>query len=237
MNEIIPSILEKDFLEIKNKIGLIRGKVKTVHLDLCDGIFVPNRTWPFYSSADMEEDFNFKKIISEEEGLPFWDEIDYEIDLMVVDAVENFYSYFKLGPRRIIFHLSAQKNIEQFQDFLFGLDPYLRDNIEIGLAFKPSDDLSVVLKLSEQVDFLQMMGSDRIGFQGEIFSEKNFERIEILKKELPGIILSVDIGINLQNASKLLSLGIDRLVAGSSIWKSVDPVASLSQLENINPVA
>ena len=72
------------------------------------------------------------------------------------------------------------KNIEEFEHFLEGLDMYMRDNMEIGLAFKPSDDLSVVSRLSHKVDFLHCMGSDKIGFQGETFSEKALENIKFL---------------------------------------------------------
>ena len=63
---------------------------------------------------------------------------------MVADAVENFDIYMKLGPKRIIFHLDAQKDIKEFEDFLDGLDMYIRDSVELGLAFKPSDDLALL---------------------------------------------------------------------------------------------
>ena len=80
--------------------------------------------------------------MNEEEGLPFWADFDFELDLMVADASENFDLYMKLGAKRMIFHLGAQKDPEEFEHFLEGLDMYIRDNVEIGLAFKPSDDLA-----------------------------------------------------------------------------------------------
>ena len=133
----------------------------------------------------------------------------------------------------MIFHLSAQKNIEEFEHFLEGLDMYIRDNVEMGLAFNPSDDLAVVSRLSHKVDFLQCMGSDKLGFQGETFSGKALENIKLLKKNLPGIVISVDIGINLDNAEEILAAGADRLVAGSSIWKSPDPIGALQAFQNL----
>ena len=137
MSEIIPAILEKDFNEIKNKLGVLHGRAKTVQIDFCDGVFVPSQTWPF-SSGGLD-DADFHKIVNEEEGLPYWQEFDFEFDLMVADAVENFDIFMKLGPKRIIFHLLAQKNLEDFTHFLEGLDMYIRDNIQIGLAFRPSE--------------------------------------------------------------------------------------------------
>jgi len=231
MSEIIPAILEKNFSEIKNKLTALREQVKCVHLDIQDGIFEKEPTWPFSSGGF--DDIDFQKIINEEEGLPFWQEFDFEFDLMVMDAVENFDIYMKLGPKRMIFHLGAQKNLEDFEHFLEGLDMYIRDNIEIGLAFKPSDDLTVVSKLSHKVDFLHCMGSDKIGFQGEKFSDQALENIKFLKKNLPGIVVSVDIGINLHNAQSIIDAGADRLTIGSSIWKSGDPIGTLQTFQSL----
>jgi ribulose-phosphate 3-epimerase len=231
MADITPAILEKDFGEIKNKLTFLREKVSCVHLDICDGIFVRSLTWPFATGGF--EDFDFLKIINEEEGLPFWADFNFEFDLMVADAVENFDIYLKLGPKRMIFHLGAQKNLEEFEHFLESLDMYIRDNVEIGLAFRPSDDLAVVSKLSSKVDFLHCMGSDKIGLQGEPFSPKALEDIKFLKKNLPGIVISVDIGINLENAETILSAGVDRLTVGSGIWKSGDPIGALENFQSL----
>ncbi|MFZ1019673.1 MAG: hypothetical protein WAN61_01615 [Minisyncoccia bacterium] len=231
MAEIIPAILEKDFGEIKNKLTFLRSRAKCVQIDFCDGVFVKNQTWPFATGGF--EDYDFTKILNEEEGLPFWEEFDFEFDLMVMDASENFEVYLKLGPKRVIFHLSAQKNLEDFKHFLDGLDMYTRDSVEIGLAFKPSDDLSVVAELSYKVDFLQCMGIDQDGFQGEKFDEKVIENIKFLKDSLPGIIISVDGGVSLENAEILLDAGADRLTVGSSIWKNGDPLGALKNFQSL----
>ncbi len=231
MSEIIPAILEKNFGEIKNKLTALRGQVKCVHIDICDGVEVPNQTWPFSSGGF--DDYDFKKIINEEEGVPFWDEFDFEFDLMVADAVENFDLYMKLGPKRMIFHLVEGQDLKEFENFLEGLDMYIRDNMEIGVAFKPSDDMSLISKLSHKADFLHCMGSDKIGFQGEKFSLKALENIKLLKKNLPGLEISVDIGVTLENADNILSAGADRLIVGSSIWKSGDPIGTLQAFQSL----
>ena len=231
MSEIIPAILEKSFNEIKNKLTFLRGKAGCAHIDFCDGIFAPNQTWPFASGGF--NDFDFREIMNEKEGLPFWQEFDFELDLMVMDTVENFDLYMKLGPKRIIFHLTAQKNLEDFEHFLEGLDMYIRDNVEIGLAFKPHDDLEVVSRLSHKTDFLHCMGSDKIGFQGEAFSDQALQNIKFLKKNLPGVVISVDIGVNLENAQIILDAGADRLIVGSSIWKNSDPIGTLQSFQSL----
>ena len=133
----------------------------------------------------------------------------------------------------MIFHLSAQKSVEEFENFLESIDMYVRDNTEIGLAFKPDDDLNLVSRLSHKVDFLHCMGSNHIGIQGEKFSDKALENIKSLKKELPGIVISVDIGITLQNAEVILEAGADRLCVGSAIWKSSDPIGALENFQSL----
>jgi ribulose-phosphate 3-epimerase len=231
MKEIVPAILEKDFGEIKNKLTFLRGKAKCVQLDFCDGIYVKNTTWPFATGGF--EDTDFLKIMNEEEGLPYWEDFDFEFDLMVAEAVENFDLYLKLGPKRMIFHLGAQKDLEEFEHFLEGLDMYIRDSVEIGLAFKPSDDLAIVSKLSHKVDFLQCMGIDEIGLQGQEFDEKAIENIKFLKDNLPGIVISVDGGIDLENAESILDTGADRLTVGSGIWKNGDPIGALQDFQRL----
>ena len=228
---ITPAILEKDFGEIKNKLAFLRGRAKYAQIDFCDGIFVPNQTWPFATGGF--DDADFLKIVNEEEGLPFWQDFDFEFDLMVADAVENFDIYMKLGPKRIIFHLGAQKNIKEFEHFLEDIDMYIRDNVEIGIAFGPNDDLTVVSQLVGKVDFLQSMGIDKIGFQGQEFNEKVLENIKFLKNNFPGIIMSVDGGINLENAESILNAGADRIAVGSGIWKSHDPIDALESFQSL----
>ena len=231
MEHIIPAILERNFNEIKNKLTILHEQTKCVHIDFCDGVLVPTQTWPFASGGF--DDPNFQRIQNEEEGMPHWEDFDFEFDLMVADAVENFDIYMKLGPKRMIFHLSAQKNIEDFEHFLESLDMYIRDNVEMGLAFELSSDLEIVSRISNKVDFLHCMGSDNIGHQGEVFHSKALENIKILKEKLPGVVISVDIGINLDNATEIFQAGADRLVVGSSIWKSGDPIGTLENFQNL----
>jgi ribulose-phosphate 3-epimerase len=231
MSEIIPAILEKDFGEIKNKLTFLRERAKCVHLDMCDGVFVPSQTWPFATGGF--EDNDFLKIMNEEDGLPFWTEFDFELDLMVVDAIEHFNFYVKLGAKRMIFHLGNKDSLGELEYFLDSLDMYIRDSVEIGLAFRPSDDLLTVAKLSHKVDFLHCMGSDKVGFQGEQFSPKALENIKFLKKSLPGIVISVDIGVNLENVETILAADVDRLTIGSAIWKSPDPIGALENFQSL----
>jgi len=231
MIEIIPAILAKDYEEIKDKIALVRGIVLMVQIDFCDGVFVKNKTWPFTTGG--VDDVKFKSILNEQEGMPFWEDIDFELDLMVADAVENFDIYMKLGPKRIVFHIEAVGDIKEFQDFLEGIDVYIRDAMQIGVAINTTTPIEQIFPLVNYIDFVQVMGIEKVGFQGQSFDDRVLNNIKILKEKFPDIIISVDGGVNFETAPKLIKAGADRLVAGSLILKSDDIRKTISGLESL----
>jgi pentose-5-phosphate-3-epimerase len=86
--EIIPAILPKNFREIEEKIDLIKDFSNKVQIDICDGKYVPTITWPYWK-ADVKPDENFEAILREDRGMPEWERIDYEFDLMIKDPSED----------------------------------------------------------------------------------------------------------------------------------------------------
>jgi len=231
MAEIIPAILEKDYEDLKNKIALVRGFVPVVQIDLCDGIFVPTRTWPFSSPGGADE--HFQRILNEQEGMPFWEDIDFELDLMVADAVENFDIYTKLGPKRIIFHIEAVGELESFLHFLEGIDMYIRDSIEIGVAINPSTPPEKIFPLISCIDFVQCMGNDKIGQKGIPLDEQVYGRIKILREKYSDLPIAVDIGVNKSTAPLLVKAGATKLVAGSAIFNVDDIIGTIEEFESL----
>ncbi len=232
MIEIIPAVLPKNYEDMKNKIALVRGIVPVVQIDLCDGEFVDNMTWPFTTGGI--EDHNFVKIMNEEEGMPFWEDLDFELDLMVMDAIDNFDIYTKLSPKRIVFHLESVEEIEELKNFIEGMDVYIRDAIQIGVAVNTTTKVELVFPLINYVDFVQCMGIENVGFQGQDFDERVLGQIKSLKKEFPDLIISVDGGVNFETIPKLVESGATRLVAGSLILKAEDIRETIFELENLN---
>ncbi len=231
MIEIIPAVLSRNYEDMKNKIALVRGILPVVQIDLCDGIFVQNTTWPF--STGGANDINFQRILNEREGMPFWEDIDFELDLMVEDAVSNFDIYTKLAPKRIVFHIEAVGDLNEFKDFIEGIDVYIRDAIQIGIAINTTTPIEQIFPLVNSVDFVQCMGIEKIGFQGQPFDERVLNNIKILKEKYPDLIISVDGGVNFDTAQKLVEAGVDRLVAGSLLLKAEDIRETISVLENL----
>jgi len=240
MATIIPAVLPKNYEDLKNHIALVRGVSSMVQIDICDGIFVKNITWPFLVRAEESESFlensldeHFKRIMNEEEGMPFWEDIDFELDLMVVDAVENFDIYTKLGPKRIIFHIEAVGDLDNFKNFLEGIDNYIRDSIEIGLAINTTSNIESIFSLISFVDFVQVMGVEHVGFQGEDFDDKCIDHIKTLRGKFPELEISVDGAVSMDTAPLLTQAGATRLVVGSAIFNSNDIIGTIEELKQM----
>ena len=77
MTEVIPAILAQSFEEMREQIARVINLARIVQIDMCDGVFVPSISWP-YNEVRTGNSKNIDGILNEEEGLPFWDSIDFE---------------------------------------------------------------------------------------------------------------------------------------------------------------
>lgn len=211
--EIIPAILPQDFQEIEEKVALIKGLAKTVQIDICDGHFVPSKTWPY-----VGDNGEFEKIISEEEGMPGWKELDYEFDLMINNPEKEVEKYVSLGASRIILHAEAKGDIGKAIQIL-------NSKVEVGMALNIDTPISIIgekrFEIKEgSLQFIQLMGIDHIGYQGQNFDPKVIEKIKQIKKMCPDYPVSIDGGVSLETAKELTEAGANRLVVGSAIFQS-----------------
>ena len=109
---IIPAILESNYNEIENKIESILHDVQQVHVDICDGLFVNRKTWPYSAASNnrIEDSYQIKKLLNEEEGLPSWDSINYEFDLMVQNPEIHQDIWGRIGGNTVIIHPTSFKD-------------------------------------------------------------------------------------------------------------------------------
>ncbi|MDD3662397.1 MAG: hypothetical protein PHT84_00850 [Candidatus Pacebacteria bacterium] len=229
MAEIIPAILAKNYTDLKGKIEKYANLTSIVQIDVCDGNFVPSISWPM----QLSDEKSVQNILEEKEGLPSWEKIDFEFDLMIKNAHKQFDFFVRLGAKRIIFHIEAEDNIEEFKEFLEGIDMYFRENIEIGLALNNTTQIETLNHLISYVDFIQCMGIEKIGFQGQDFDEKVLEQISSLRQKYPELIISVDGGVSENTAKDLIQKGANRLVIGSALEDSFDIRESIKYFESL----
>lgn len=228
MTEIIPAVIVNNFEELNEKLAKFINISNLVQLDICDGKFTPSISWPMHP----KDQASVQSILEEEDGLPFWDKIDYEFDLMVINAHKKFDFFARLGAKRIVFHLEAETE-NDFRDFLESLDPYLKDNIEIGLAINTTTDIEKLDHFVNYIDFIQCMGIENIGYQGEPFDERVLEQVKNIHAKYPEIKISVDGSVNEETAQLLIKEGATRLVIGSALMKSYDIRETIKEFENL----
>lgn len=217
--EIIPAILPKDFAEVEEKISLVKGLVKTVQIDICDGQFVPNATWPY-----KKRDDTFEKIIHEDEGLPGWKDLNFEIDLMTNRPEEVVEDWVTAGASRIIIHAESKGDVA-------GAIQSLAGRVEVGLALGMETPVKVIETYRDQIQFVQFMGIAQIGFQGQPFDERVLGRIKDARLLYKGLPISVDGGVSLDTAPQLIAAGADRLVAGSAIFGSDNFIEAIQKFK------
>lgn len=227
--EIIPAILPETVADIRNSVAAIVDAVKIVQIDLVDGKFAPTQTWP-YNGEDRQF---FDSLVSEEEGMPYWQDMSYELDLMVKDAHQHLDFFYPFGASRIVLHAEAEGDEKEFADFIEGIDPYFRDNMEIGIALNIDSSVDAYAHILKEADFVQCMGIAQIGYQGEPFDERVFDKIKEIKEKFPGLTIAVDGGVSLENVEALVKAGATRLVVGSAIWKSGDPVEEIAEFKKL----
>jgi len=199
----------------------VAGLVSMVQIDILDGKLTPEKSWPNVKNPDPD----FVRIMKEEESFPFWEDLEFEVDLMVTDPELVAGGWARVGAKRVIFHYESFSPQETAQTAIRGFKekfyiPGSALSVDVGLALNIDTPNEQIEPLLESVDFVQFMGIARIGFQGEPFDERVIEKISNLRSKFSNVIISVDGGVSLNSAPKLVSAGANRLVAGSAIFES-----------------
>ena len=240
MTEIIPAILPEYIDDLREKLSLISGIVPLAQIDVCDGKFTPTKTWPYKKGIDE----TFLRIVGQEEGFPFWDSIDFEVDLMVKHPENIIDDWIATGAKRIIIHIESTPNpLSLFQKIRqeYGTSSDSSYGVEVGAALNintPNEEVYDLLneiddKGAPSVDFVQFMGIENIGYQGEPFDERVFEKVRELREKFPDTIISVDGGVSQDNATELIEAGANRLVSGSAIFESGDIAGTIEVFQNL----
>jgi ribulose-phosphate 3-epimerase len=231
MIEIIPAIMPESFNDLRSKMNEVKDFVSFVQIDVMDGFFVPSKSWPYETDGF---DSDFEEIVSGKKEMPFLGEIEFEVDLMVSDQEEEVVRWIQAGAGRVIGHVEAVDDIERFiktaLDANVPKDSFL--SVDVGLAIGLETPVDVLKPYISDIDFVQFMGIEKIGYQGEEFSEKVLSKISTLRKNFPDLIISVDGGVNEDSASLLIDAGVDRLVSGSEIFGASDKGEIIKKLSS-----
>ena len=225
MIEIIPAILPKSFDDLQKHAQLVHPFAKKIQIDVVDGVFAHTKTWPY---KDRE---SFEKIIAEEHGLPFWQDFDFEFDLMIENPQEKVKEFVQAGASHIIIHAHATGAVEALRHLA-----ELRQGddggfiITTGLALLPNMQPDVLESFDTLFDYVQVMGIDKEGKQGQPFDEHAVVLVERLRRRYPELTIQVDGSVNTETAPALVKAGANRLIVGSAIFEADDPGAAYNAL-------
>ena len=213
MKIIAPSMLSSDFGRLIKEIELINdSSADWFHLDIMDGVFVPNIT---FGSPILEI---FKKFSKK----------PLDIHLMIVEP-ENFIDKFSnYKPQTLTIHIEATKNLKS------SLNKIKKLNIKAGLAINPDTPVLDLEPYLDEIDMVCLMGVFP-GFSGQKFIKSTTQRLKELRKLIDknksNTLIQIDGGVDLSNIKELASAGADILVSGSCIFSSENPNSIIDSLK------
>ncbi|KXO17049.1 ribulose-phosphate 3-epimerase [Peptoniphilus sp. GNH] len=199
-----PSILSCDFTKLNEEIDLLnRNKVDYIHLDIMDGLYVPNIS---FGPCVIEQ---VRKIT----------DIALDVHLMIQKPEALIDEFIKAGADIITFHPDATTHPHR----LIG---YIKSKgVKVGLALNPHQRVEDLEYLIDELDLVLIM-SVNPGFGGQSFIESSIEKIKKLRNEIDKrklkTLIEVDGGIKRENAKRVLDAGADIVVIGSGIFAKED---------------
>ena len=205
MVSIAPSMLGADFGKMRDAAELVAPYSSYLHMDVMDGHFVPNLTM----GVDLVKALN---------GIA-----PLDVHLMITDPVDFIDDFYDAGAEIISVHVEANNPRE-------ALVKINEKNIKSGIAFNPSTPKEKIIPYLDIADMVLIMSVEP-GYCGQSFHENAIDRVKYFKTNYPNKIIEVDGGVSTQNSAILSKNGADILVAGSAIFKSSDPIQTISEMK------
>lgn len=210
---IAPSILAADFANLQKEVEMLNSsKADFIHVDIMDGVFVPNISF----------------------GIPVTEAIHkhatkpLDVHLMIVNPDHYLEAFRRAGAEIISVHYEACTHLHRTVQVIHKL------GAKAGVAINPHTSVNLLEEIIADIDLVCIM-SVNPGFGGQKFIENTYSKVELIKELIlrknSHAMIEIDGGVNLENAPRLIAAGADVLVAGSFVFNSADPLATIAEMK------
>lgn len=209
------SVLSADLGNLERDINMVNSSsADWIHLDIMDGVFVPNITFGF-PVAEYIKKVAIKPL---------------DIHLMIIEPDRYLERFRDAGADILTVQYEACVHLNRTVNEIRSL------GMKSGVAINPHTPVSNLKHILSYIDMVLIMTVNP-GFGGQSFIPESYDKIaelrEMIDSQGANVLIQVDGGIDTGNASKLVNSGVDVLVAGNSIFHSGDPRGVISNLKNL----
>ena len=211
---VAPSILSADFGNLEREIKMLdRSAAGWVHIDVMDGVFVPNISFGFPVMKAVRKATS--KVL--------------DVHLMIVDPEKYVKRFAEAGADYVIFHHEA------CADPRAAIAEIKVAGAKAGVSIKPATPVEEILDYLSELDLVLVMSVEP-GFGGQSFMPASLDKVRALRQEIDergyNCILEIDGGISAKNAREVFDAGVDVVVAGSSVFNAESPEQAIVDILN-----
>jgi ribulose-phosphate 3-epimerase len=215
MAQIVPSILSADFARLADEIGRVeRAGVEMLHVDIMDGHFVPNLTMGPPVVASIRKVTKLK----------------LDLHLMIEDPDTYAPMFIEAGADMISVHQEACRHLDRTLRLIRS------EGARPGVVLNPATPICMLEDVLDLVDHVLIM-SVNPGFGGQEFIPRSLDKIRALaarrRQERLNFAIEIDGGVSRENVETIVRAGCDWLVAGSAVFHSADPAATVKEMQHL----